>query len=200
MLVENSGQIQLLYGHTLEAERATAEVERQLTSVENDQQELEAWIDHYEKQIEEMTASQGGQGEGMTGPDQERERTYKLADQLTARLNEMGKDLTGVIEEINDASSQLSKSKADDPVSSYTDLSHTGFRADVLGIQLSQIVRILNGHLTQLQQIDQGAAELQSKVMAAQKSRQSLGLMGGGMDNLRGNAADEFSKTWMGRR
>ena len=61
-------------------------------------------------------------------------------------------------------------------------------------------MRILNGHLSQLQQIDQGAAELQSKVTAAQKSRQSLGLMGSGVDNLRGNAVDEFSRTWMGRR
>ena len=106
----------MLYGHTLEAERATTEVERQLTAVENDQRELEAWIDNYEKQVDEMTASQGGQGDGLTGPDQERERTYKLADQLTARLNDMGKDLTSIIEEINDASSNLSKSKADDPV------------------------------------------------------------------------------------
>ena len=116
MLVENSGKIQLLYGHTLEAERATTEVERQLTAVENDQRELEAWIDNYERQVDEMTANQGGQGDGLTGPDQERERTYKLADQLMARLNDMGKDLTSIIEEINDASSNLSKSKADDPV------------------------------------------------------------------------------------
>ena len=73
MLVENSDKIQKLYGSTLEAERATVEVERQLSTVENGQRELEGWLDSYEAQVEEMMAGLGG--EGMQGPDQERERT-----------------------------------------------------------------------------------------------------------------------------
>lgn len=75
MLVENSERIQKLYGSTLEAERATSEVERQLTAVENDQEELELWLDYYEKEVDAMMANQGGQGEPISGPDQERERT-----------------------------------------------------------------------------------------------------------------------------
>ena len=77
MLVENSEKIQKLYGSTLEAERATTEVERQLSAVENDQETLELWLDHYEKEVDSMIASQqGGQGETISAPDQERERTY----------------------------------------------------------------------------------------------------------------------------
>ncbi len=75
MLVENSERIQKLYGSTLEAERAATEVERQLTAVENDQTELEIWLDHYEKDVENLTSAQVGQGESLQGPDQERERT-----------------------------------------------------------------------------------------------------------------------------
>lgn len=75
MLVENSDKIQKLYGNTLEAERATTEVERQLTAVENDQRELELWLDHYEGEVDKMTSNQVGQGESVQGPDQERERT-----------------------------------------------------------------------------------------------------------------------------
>lgn len=75
LLVENSDKIQKLYGSTLEAERATVEVERQLTAVENDQTELEYWLDHYERQVDEMISSQVGQGDSLQGPDQERERT-----------------------------------------------------------------------------------------------------------------------------
>ena len=75
ILVENSDKIQKLYGHTLEAERATIEVERQLSAVENDQNELEYWLDTYEKQVEEMTATQVGSSDSLSGPDQERERT-----------------------------------------------------------------------------------------------------------------------------
>ena len=73
MLVENSDKIQKLYGSTLEAERATVEVERQLSAVENGQMELEGWLDNYEAQVDEMMIGSGW--EGMQGPDQERERT-----------------------------------------------------------------------------------------------------------------------------
>lgn len=75
MLVENSEKIQQLYGDTLKAERATTEVERQLTAVENDQAELEHWLDHYEKEVDSMISNQLGQGDSISGPDQERERT-----------------------------------------------------------------------------------------------------------------------------
>lgn len=75
MLVDNSEKIQKLYGRTLEAERATAEVEKQLSAVEGQQEELSYWLDSYEKDVEEMMARQVGQGEALQGPDQERERT-----------------------------------------------------------------------------------------------------------------------------
>lgn len=43
---------------------------------------------------------------------------YKLAEKLSDRLDEMGKDLTSMIEEVNGASATLSKTnKADEPVS-----------------------------------------------------------------------------------
>ena len=45
------------------------------------------------------------------------DHSYQLAYKLSDRLDEMGKDLTSMIEEINDASSTLSKNvKTDDPV------------------------------------------------------------------------------------
>ena len=44
--------------------------------------------------------------------------SYQIASKLSERLDEMGKDLTTMIEEINDASSTLSKTgRPDDPVS-----------------------------------------------------------------------------------
>ena len=65
--------------------------------------------------------------------------------------------------------------------------------------QLSQIVRVLNGQLAQLQKVDQGAAELQAKITAAQKTGRSIG----SYDDLNGSgnsAADEFYRSYMGRR
>ena len=75
MLVDNSEKIQKLYGSTLEAERATTEVERQLTVVESEQAELAHWLDHYENEVDSMISSTISQDGVLSGPDQERERT-----------------------------------------------------------------------------------------------------------------------------
>ncbi|PGH33849.1 nuclear pore complex protein Nup62 [[Emmonsia] crescens] len=192
MLVENGTKVQKLYGNTVDAERATQEVERQLASVEGQQDELSSWLDRYEQEVEALLSKQVGITDSLQGPDQERERTYKLAERLSERLNEMGQDLTSMIEEVNSASSTMSKTtKADEPI--------------------SQIVRILNSHLSQLQLIDQGTANLYAKIAASQKLGGSLSAhqhqgpysqyrngTGNGMGG--GGAADDFYKAYMGRR
>jgi nuclear pore complex protein Nup62 len=117
VLVDNGEKIQKLYTSTFEAERASAEVERQLAAVEGQQEELTAWLDHYEQDVMSMFTKQVGAGESLQGPDQERERTYKLAEKLSDKLDEMTRDLTSMIQEINGASAALTKtSKPDDPV------------------------------------------------------------------------------------
>jgi nuclear pore complex protein Nup62 len=118
LLVENGEKIQKLYLNTYEAEKASREVERQLVTVESQQDELENWLNQYEKDVDQMFARDIGRTEQLAGPDQEREKTYKLAEKLTGRLDEMGRDLTKMIKEINDISGTLSKgNKPDDPVS-----------------------------------------------------------------------------------
>lgn len=106
---------------------------------------------------------------------------YKAAESCSARLTEMSHSLTSMIDEINTASSKLNSSnqqqaKQDDP--------------------LAQIVRVLNGHLTQLQQIDQGAAALQKRVETAQKEARVLdgnrGIMGAGW-------VEQFGRSYAGR-
>ena len=66
--------------------------------------------------------------------------------------------------------------------------------------QITQIVRILNSHLTQLQAIDQGAAALQAKVTEAQKASRSMGYINGNGVNAGGVAAEDFYRSYMGRR
>ncbi len=118
LMVDNGEKIQKLYITTHEAKSQAAEIEKQLTNVEQNQAELESWLDRYEAEVDEMFSRQVGQGDALQGPDQERERTYKLAEKLTDKLGDMGNNLTSMIEAINEASSTLSKtSKADDPVS-----------------------------------------------------------------------------------
>ncbi|KAG5962198.1 hypothetical protein E4U58_003985 [Claviceps cyperi] len=177
-LVNNGEKIQKLYLDTFEAERASHEIERQLAAVESQQEELEAWLNRYESEMQDMFAKQIGPGEQLAGPDQERERTYKLAEKLTRHLDEKSRDLSKMVKEINDISGTLSKGpKTEDA--------------------LSQIVRVLNGHLTQLQWIDHNASALQAKVTMAQKSHSSLGnhYAGPGTDT-----AESFYRSYYGRR
>ncbi|KUI67889.1 Nucleoporin nsp1 [Cytospora mali] len=178
LLVENGEKIQKLYLQTHDAEKASNEIDRQLQAVESHQSELESFLDRYEKEVDDLYTKQVGGSDQLGGPDQERERTYKVAENLTDRLDEMGKDLGKMITEINDISGSLSKgNKPDDP--------------------LSQIVRVLNGHLQQLQWVDTNAAALQAKVNAAQKDSNSMGSKFGNPDS---DAADSFYRSYMGRR
>lgn len=119
VLVENGEKIQRLYNSTHDAMKASHEIERQLVAVESQQDELSAWLDRYEAEVDDMFAKQVGPAEQLAGPDQERDRMYKLAEKLTERLDDMGKDLTKMIKEINDISATLTKgnNKPDDPVS-----------------------------------------------------------------------------------
>ncbi|KAK1657296.1 Nsp1-like C-terminal region-domain-containing protein [Colletotrichum acutatum] len=177
-LVDNGEKIQKLYLNTFEAEKASHEIERQLQAVESQQDELEDWLNRYEADVKEMFSRQMGQGETLAGPDQERERTYKLAEKLTQNLDEKSRDLSKMVKEINDISGTLSKgTKPEDP--------------------LSQIVRVLNGHLGQLQWIDSNAASLQAKVSSAQKANNNLGSQYGAPEN---DAAESFYRSYMGRR
>ncbi|PHH62028.1 hypothetical protein CDD81_7652 [Ophiocordyceps australis] len=177
-LVDNGEKIQRLYLDTFEAERASNEIERQLVAVESQQDELEAWLDRYESEVQDMFSKQSGPGEQLSGPDQERERTYKLAEKLTQQLDEKSRDLSKMVKEINDISGTLSKGvKAEDP--------------------LSQIVRVLNGHLTQLQWIDTNTAALTAKVAAAHKTASAFNHNHAGIDN---DAAESFYRSYMGRR
>lgn len=178
-LVENSSKISTLYGRCFQAERDCAEVERQLSSVEQGQVELEAALERYEQELDSMGGLDGMGGDG--GVEGERERTYvfpfhkssntlafvltrspssyQTAESCSTRLSTMSHSLTTMIEEINLASTNLAPATnataKDDP--------------------LAQIVRVLNGHLTQLQSIDLGAADLQGRVEQAKAEARTLG-------------------------
>ncbi|KAH8723238.1 Nsp1-like C-terminal region-domain-containing protein [Phaeosphaeriaceae sp. PMI808] len=180
-LVENSDKIRSLYNKTFQAERDASEVERQLTLMEENQQELDSYLDRYEKEIESLMKMHGvsGKSDGLRGPDQEREKTYKLAEKLSDRLNGLNRDLTEMIEEINTTSQTLSKTgKPDDP--------------------LTKVVRVLNTQLSNLQKIDSGASELQEKINKAQKESQRVGA--NGWNGLGTNPADDFYKSYRGNR
>ncbi|KAF2182492.1 hypothetical protein K469DRAFT_510389, partial [Zopfia rhizophila CBS 207.26] len=180
-LVENTEKVSKLFSKTFQAERDASEVERQLRIMEEGQDELATWLDRYEKEVEVLMRGTGVQGrtDGLRGPDQERERTYKLAEKLQDRLNELNKDLTEMIEEINNVGQTLSKTgKPDDP--------------------LTKVVRVLNSQLSQLQLIDSGTIQLQEKIKAAQREGQRIGA--NGWNGLGTDPTEDFYRSFRGGR
>jgi nuclear pore complex protein Nup62 len=181
LIVDNSSKIDKLYVRTRTCERQTMSVDMQLAAVENQQTELESWLSKYENDVEEMLAKDNANPSELGGPDQERERTYKLGEKLGERLEEMERDLESMVEEVNAANASLSKNgKADEPI--------------------TQIVKILNSHLVQLQAIDQGTVALQEKIATAQKSAGSLGYLNQSMNGNNGAAVQDFYRSYTGRR
>lgn len=118
-----------------------------------------------------------------------------MASRISERLSEMGKDLTSMIEEVNSASASLNRdSGLNDPVSS--NHLHYSQRTNVVQ-QLTQIVRVLNGHLSQLQEIDHGATQLQGKISSAQREGQRL--WSGGIAVHNNRAADDLLRSVQAR-
>ena len=105
---------------------------------------------------------------------------YRTAESCSTRMTEMGHSLTDMIEEINHASSRISP--------------HSGTRPDD---PLAQIVRVLNSHLVQLQNIDAGASDLQKKVEQAQREQRVLSERSGVGS---GGWLEEFGRSYLGRR
>jgi nuclear pore complex protein Nup62 len=117
LIVDNSSKIDKLYVRTRTCERQTMSVDMQLAAVENQQTELESWLTKYENDVDDMLAKDNANPSELGGPDQERERTYKLAEKLGERLEEMERDLGSMVEEVNAANTSLSKNgTADEPV------------------------------------------------------------------------------------
>lgn len=197
LIVDNSSKIDKLYVRTRTCERQTMSVDMQLAAVENQQTELESWLTKYENDVDDMLAKDNANPSELGGPDQERERTYKLAEKLGERLEEMERDLGSMVEEVNAANTSLSKNgNADEPVRYI----FSSCMLRLTELQITQIVKILNSHLMQLQAIDQGTVALQEKVAAAQKSASSLGYLNGSAHGNNGAAVQDFYRSYMGRR
>ena len=202
---ENIQDITKLYINTIKSEKEMQAVEWHLQKVEDEQDKLERALDQYEGEVEQLM-TRSGVDQATTelgGPDQEREKTYKLAERLGEKLDDMGKDLGSMIDEINTVTADMGNRKGDEPVCFWR---HPHFPnlaiANLLCEQIAEIVKTLNSHLSQLQEIDRGTSALQAKVDAAQKTADQLnftnGFGSGNGDNQ--GAVNDFYRSYMGRR
>ncbi|XP_043932146.1 nuclear pore glycoprotein p62, partial [Protopterus annectens] len=141
MLIENGEKITSLHREVEKVKLDQKRLDQELDFILSQQKELEDLLCPLEESVKEQTGTIY-----LQHADEERERTYKLAENIDAQLKRMTQDLKEIIGHLN-----LSSGPADtsDP--------------------LQQICKILNAHMDSLQWIDQNSVFLQRKVEEVSK-------------------------------
>ncbi|TNN03015.1 hypothetical protein fugu_000044 [Takifugu bimaculatus] len=141
MLVENGEKITSLHKEMEKVKLDQRRLNQELDFILSQQKELEDLLCPLEESVKEQSGTIY-----MQNADEERERTYKLAENVDAQLKRMSQDLKEIIEHLNTSSGPADSS---DP--------------------LQQICKILNTHMDSLQWIDQNSVLLQRRVEEVSK-------------------------------
>uniref|UniRef100_A0A8B9G1J8 Nuclear pore glycoprotein p62 n=1 Tax=Amazona collaria TaxID=241587 RepID=A0A8B9G1J8_9PSIT len=136
MLIENGEKISSLHREVEKMKLDQKRLDQELDFILSQQKELEDLLTPLEESVKEQSGTIY-----LQHADEERERTYKLAENIDAQLKRMAQDLKDIIEHLNTSGGPADTS---DP--------------------LQQICKILNAHMDSLQWIDQNSAVLQRKV------------------------------------
>lgn len=141
MLVENGEKITSLHKEMEKVKLDQRRLNQELDFILSQQKELEDLLCPLEESVKEQSGTIY-----MQNADEERERTYKLAENVDAQLKRMSQDLKEIIEHLNTSSGPADTT---DP--------------------LQQICKILNAHMDSLQWIDQNSVLLQRRVEEVSK-------------------------------
>ncbi|KAJ7068148.1 nuclear pore glycoprotein p62 [Mycena amicta] len=157
-LLENANNFGALYSHVLAAEREQNDIDQSLEHIEQQQRDLSATLDAYEKATQEVFGANGGNLRAMdTGPaDTERDKNYMLATELHTQLDDISGSLTQMIDSVNGLSlSPNLEASNENP--------------------MTQIAQILGSHLESLQWIDGAVREVEGKVSEVEKKIKDSG-------------------------
>uniref|UniRef100_A0A8C2FH89 Nucleoporin 62 like n=1 Tax=Cyprinus carpio TaxID=7962 RepID=A0A8C2FH89_CYPCA len=141
MLVENGEKITALHKDMEKVKLDQRRLDQELDFILSQQKELEDLLGPLEESVKEQSGTIY-----MQNADEERERTYKLAENVDAQLKRMSQDLKEIIEHLNTSSGPADTA---DP--------------------LQQICKILNAHMDSLQWVEQNSVLLQRRVEEVSK-------------------------------
>ncbi|KAK9963551.1 hypothetical protein ABG768_006727 [Culter alburnus] len=141
MLVENGEKITALHKDMEKVKLDQRRLDQELDFILSQQKELEDLLGPLEESVKEQSGTIY-----MQNADEERERTYKLAENVDAQLKRMSQDLKEIIEHLNTSSGP---GDTTDP--------------------LQQICKILNAHMDSLQWVEQNSVLLQRRVEEVSK-------------------------------
>ncbi|XP_069800358.1 nucleoporin-62 C-terminal-like protein isoform X2 [Dendropsophus ebraccatus] len=144
-LIHNGERITALHREMEKVKLDQKRLDQELDFILSQQKELEDLLTPLEESVKEQSGTIY-----LQHADEEREKTYKLAENIDAQLKRMAQDLKEVIEHLN---TTAGPGDASNP--------------------LQQICKILNAHVDSLQWIDQNSALLQRKVEQVAKECES---------------------------
>ncbi|KAI8329629.1 Nsp1-like C-terminal region-domain-containing protein [Chlamydoabsidia padenii] len=153
-LIENGTKISKLNNDVERVEEQQREIDHNLEYINAQQEELNRILDSYENQIGEVY-EQSNLQQPMQAADTQREKAYGLAENLNKQMDDINRNLTVMIAEINKMGGPQNSVPSNED--------------DVVG----QIVKILNSHLSSLQWIDATSATLKQKLDDVNKLRDS---------------------------
>jgi len=136
MLIENSDKIFELSMEVQRVQVAEDELDNNLDMINSQQAQLHTMLEAMEAEAETLKS------DVVTSADLEREKGYKLAEEVNSQLDQMSITLRDLVAKLN--ASQETGADKDSP--------------------MHQIKKVLNAHLTSLLWIDQNTAALQSKI------------------------------------
>lgn len=159
VLLKGGDEISSLLGALSLAEEKQASIDSTLDYLESSQNDLSYLVGEYESQIDSLLPgiTQSAQ---LTSADVERERSYQLAETLNGHLDDVAKNLSAMIAELNSINSVSTGAASVIPATT----------SDIHGLiverdgSIAQIVAILNAHLASLKWIDQSANALLVKL------------------------------------
>ncbi|XP_073495754.1 nucleoporin-62 C-terminal-like protein isoform X2 [Phyllobates terribilis] len=135
-LITNGERITALHREMEKVKLDQKRLDQELDFILSQQKELEDLLTPLEESVKEQSGTIY-----LQHADEEREKTYKLAENIDAQLKRMAQDLKDVIDHLNTTAGPGDTSTP-----------------------LQQICKILNAHVDSLQWIDQNSALLQRKV------------------------------------
>ncbi|XP_075619516.1 nuclear pore glycoprotein p62-like isoform X1 [Balearica regulorum gibbericeps] len=130
-LIENGEKITSLHREVEKVKLDQKRLDQELDFILSQQKELEDLLTPLEESVKEQSGTIY-----LQHADEERERTYKLAENIDAQLKRMAQDLKDIIDHLNTSGGPADTS---DP--------------------LQQICKILNAHMDSLQWIDQNSGK-----------------------------------------
>lgn len=161
----------------IKTEALQAEIDQSLSYINAQQEDLSSILDAYEKQMKEVLDESNLQ-QPMQPADIQREKAYSLAEGLNKQLDDVSRNLNIMIEEVNKMNG-TDKSIDDNDGEDNVSFRCRGQLESItpyltLCTQVSQIVKILNAHLTSLQWIDSTTVTMQNKIQEASKLQEKI--------------------------